>query len=252
MTYDDFQNLRDSALTRFSNGKKPTQQDWIMLANIYTAALQTNLAENIANNAVEAANLLTGKIVTNAALKTLFNNIYSSSQHIETIVDILDHNRFADGAVPTEQDFFMLIASRLHMASNNKVRVAINSNCLNVQSNASIGIDFKAYEQTLEITDVNTVGGNLYMQNNVYTTSFIDIAPNIPILWSPYIGIQIFGCAFTASTRYLNVFEQNSGALLAQLPIQRTGSTYVYGEFNGMFELPFDDGNLFNIIISAN
>ena len=251
MTYDDFQNLQSFVLTRFSNGKKPTQQDWIMFANIYTAALETHLAENIANNAVDAANLVTGKIVTNAALKALFNNIYASSQHIETIVDMLDHNGFADGAVPTEVEFAALI-NNFYTASNNKVRVAISSNCLNVQSNASIGIDFKAYEQTLEIANVNTVGGNLYMQNNVYATSFIDIAPNIPILWSPYIGIQLFGCTFTASTRYLKVFEQNSGALLAQLPIQRTGSTYVYGEFNEMFELPFDDGNMFNIIISAN
>lgn len=253
MKYSDFQNLQSSVLTRFSNGKKPTQQDWTMLASICTAALETHLAENIVNRAVNTADLVTGNVVTNAMLTSLFSNIYNSSPHLEHIIDILEHNGFADGAVPTELEFDVLI-NNFYKSSNNKVRISINLNCLtNVQSDASIGIDIKAYEQTLKIADANTVGGRLFkQQQHIYTTSSIDILNNIPILWSSYIGIKLFLCNFNTLPRYLYIIEQNTDTLLAKLPMQQVNSTYTYVESNNMMQLPLTNNNILNISISTN
>lgn len=252
MKYSDFQKLQSSVLTRFSNGKKPTQQDWTMLASIHTAALETHLAENIVNRAVNTAGLVTGNVVTNAMLTSLFSNIYTSSPHLETIIDMLKHNGFADGAVPTELEFAALI-NNFYKSSNNKVRISINLNCLiNVESGASAGIDFKAYEQTLKIADADTVGGYLSKQANVYTTQFIDVLNNIPILWSSYIGIKLFLCNFNTLPRYLYIIEQNTGASLAKLPMQRVNSTYAYVESNDIMQLPLINDNMLNIGISTN
>lgn len=251
MKYSDFQNLQSSVLTRFSNGKKPTQQDWTMLASIYTAALETHLAENIVNRAVNTAGLVTGNVVTNAMLTSLFNNIYTSSPHLEIIIDMLEHNGFADGAVPTELEFAALI-NNFYASSNNKVRISINLNSLtNVQRGASVGIDIKAYEQTLKIADADTAGGILSKQANVYATTYINVL-NIPILWSSYIGIKLFLCNFNTLPRYLYIIEQNSGAILAKLPMQRVNSTYAYVESNDMMQLPLTNNNMLNIGISTN
>jgi hypothetical protein len=252
MKHSDFQNLQSSVLTRFSNGKKPTQQDWTMLASIYTAALETHLAENIVNRAVNTAGLVTGNVVTNAMLTSLFSNIYTSSRHLETIIDMLEHNGFADGAVPTELEFAALI-NNFYASSNNKVRISINLSCLtNVQSGASAGIDLKAYEQTLKIADADTIGAHLSKQANVYTTQFIDVLNNIPILSSSYIGIKLFLCNFNTLPRYLYIIEQNTGTSLAKLPIQRVNSTYTYVESNDMMQLPLTNDNMLHINISAN
>lgn len=252
MKYSDFQNLQSSVLTRFSNGKKPTQQDWTMLASIHTAALETHLAENIVNRAVNTAGLVTGNVVTNAMLTLLFSNIYTSSPHLEVIIDMLKHNGFADGAVPTELEFAALI-NNFYAASNNKVRISINLNCLtNVQQGASVGIDIKAYEQTLKIADANTVGDYLSRQQYIYTTSFINVSNNIPILWSSYIGIKLFLCNFNTLPRYLYIVEQNTGTLLAKLPMQLVNSTYAYVESNDMMQLPLTNNNILNISISTN
>ena len=249
MKYSDFQNLQASVLTRFSNGKKPTQQDWTMLASIYTAALETHLADNIVNRAVNTAGLVTGNVVTNAMLTSLFSNIYTSSPHLETIIDMLERNGFADGAVPTELEFAALI-NNFYASSNNKVRVAINLDCLtNVQSSASVGIDFKAYEQTRKIADANTVGGKISKQANVYTTQFIDISNNIPILWSFYIGIKLFLCNFNTLPSYLYIID-HTGTLLAKLPMQKVNSTYAYVESNDMMQLPLTNDNMLNISIT--
>ena len=252
MTYNDFQTLQDSVLTRFSNGKKPTQQDWTMLASIYTAALETHLAENIVNRAVNTAGLVTGNVVTNDMLTSLFSNIYTSSPHLDTIIDMLEHKGFADGAVPTELEFAALI-NNFYASSNNKVRISINLNCLtNVQSGASVGIDFKAYEQTFKIADADTVGYYLSKQANVYTTQVINVSNNIPILWSFYIGIKLFLCNFNTLPRHLYIVEHNTGTSLAKLPIQRVDSTYAYVESNDMMQLPLTNNNMLNISISTN
>ena len=229
MTLNDLQSLMAENIENFSNGKKPTFENWLMFAHAYSAALAPPLDENYAKSCLSIAGIKKGAIISAEVLDTLFTNLYLQSYHINTIHDFLSTNKFTNGDKPTGAQFSQLNSHAFLHASRNQIRVSINSNCLSgYNANSGAGIDFKTYEGSYAISNPSQQGGNLSNYANAVITSYINMPNTIPIILSPYIGIQLFGCTFRNANMNMTLYDDVISTTILNAQVIRRSNDFVY------------------------
>lgn len=229
MTFNDLQSIMADNIENFSDGKKPTFGNWLMFAQAYSAALAPPLDIDYANSCLSAAGIKKGAIISAEVLDALFTNLYSQSYHINTIHDFLSTNEFENGDKPTGAQFSQLNSHAFLHASRTQIRVSIDNNCLSgYTTNSSAGIDFKTYEGSYAICNPSQQGD--YLSNrtgSTVSTVYINMPNTIPIILSPYIGIQLFGCTFR-NANMINVYDDAISNLLLSDQVVMHSNTFVY------------------------
>lgn len=253
MTFADLQNLMAANIENFSDGKKPTFEHWQMFARAYSAALTTPLDTDYANSCLNAAGIKKDAIISAEVLSKLFINLYLQSYHVDTIHDFLRNNGFANGDKPTGTQFSQLNSHAFLHASQNQIRVSINSNCLSgYNANSSAGIDFKTYEGSYAISNPSQQGN--YLSNrtgSTVSTAYINMPNTIPIILSPYIGIQVFGCTFTNANINMTLYDDNIGTSIGSMPTVRQSSTFVYISRTDILMLSQSISNKLTILLTS-
>jgi hypothetical protein len=230
MTFNDLQRLMAENIENFSDGKKPTFGNWLMFAQAYSAALAPPLDEDYANSCLSAAGIKRGAIISAELLDKLFTNLYSQSYHINTIHDFLSTNGFANGDKPTGAQFRQLNSHAFLHASQTQIRVVIDSKRISgYNTNSSAGIDFKTYEDSYAICNPSQQVGYLSNYANAVSTAYINMTNTVPIILSPYIGIQLFGCTFTNANINITVVDDNLGTEIGSMQTILQSNTTVAG-----------------------
>lgn len=238
MTFNYLQGLMAENIKNFSDYKKPTFEHWQMFAQAYSAALAPPLDIYYANSCLKAAGIKKGAIISAEVLDELFTNLYSNSYHINKIYDFLSTNSFKNGDKPTGQQFKQLNSHAFLHASQNQIRVSIDIKCLSgytTQSSASI--DFKTYEGSYAICNPSQQGN--YLSNNsgsTVSTAYINVPNTIPIILSPYIGIQLFGCTFR-NANMIRVYDDAISTVLLSDQVVMHSNTFVYIDCTGIMML---------------
>ena len=253
MTYADLQNLMTANIENFSDGKKPTFEHWQMFARAYSAALASPLDTDYANSCLNAAGIKKDAIISAEVLSELFINLYLQSYHVDTIHDFLSNNGFANGDKPTGMQFQTLNSLAFLHASQNQIKVSIASNCISgYNNNSSAGIDFKTYDGSYAICNPSQQGD--YLSNRIgstVSTAYIDMANTMPIILSPYIGIQLFGCTFTNANMNMTLYDDNIGTSIGSMPTVRQSSTFVYISRSDILMLSQSISNKLTILITS-
>lgn len=253
MTFTDLQNLMLANRENFSDGKKPTFEHWQMFARAYSAALTTPLDTDYANSCLNAAGIKKDAIISAEVLSELFINLYLQSYHVDTIHDFLRNNGFTNGDKPNGMQFQTLNSLAFLHASQNQIRVSININCLSgYNANSSAGIDFKTYEDSYVMCKPSQQGN--YLSNKIgstVSTAYIDVSNTIPIILSPYIGIQLFGCTFTNANMNMTLYDDNIGTAIGSMPTVRQSSTFVYISRSDILMLSQSISNKLTILITS-
>lgn len=252
MTFTDLQSLIAENIKNFSDGKKPTFKHWQLFARAYSAALAPPLDIDYANSCLSAAGIKKGAIISAEVLDALFTNLYSQSNHINTIHDFLSTNRFNNGDKPTGEQFKQLNshAFLLH-ASKTQIRVVIKPKCISgYNTNSSAGIDFKTYEDSYAICNPSQQRGELSNYANVFSTAYINVPNTVPIILSPYIAIQLFGCTFTKANINIIVVDDNLGRELGYMQTTLQSNTTVAGISTGIMMLSQSTLNRLTFILS--
>lgn len=253
MTYADLQSLMAANIENFSDGKKPTFEHWQMFALAYSAALAPPLDTDYANSRLNAAGIKKGAIISAEVLVELFTNLYLQSYHVDTIYDFLSNNGFVNGDKPNGVQFQTLNSLAFLHASQNQIKVSIAINCISgYNANSSAGIDFKTYNDSYMICNPSQQGN--YLSNRIgstVSTAYIDIPNTIPIILSPYIGIQLFGCTFTNANMNITLYDDNIGTTIGSMPTIRQSSTFVYISRSDMLMLSQSISNKLTILITS-
>lgn len=250
MTFNDLQSLMAENIENFSDGKKPTFGNWLMFAQAYSAALAPPLDIDYANSCLSVARIKKGAIISAEVLKDLFMNLYSQSNHINTIYDFLSTNEFANGDKPTGAQFKQLNSHAFLHASRNQIRVTINTNCLSgYNANSSAGIDFKTYEGSYAICNSSQQCDKLLNYSNAVSTAYINMPNTIPIILSPYIGIQLFGCTFR-NVNTMTVFDNTISAELLSDQVVMASNDYVYIDCTDIMMLSQSTLNRLTILLT--
>lgn len=251
MTFNDLQSLMAENIENFSDGKKPTFGNWLMFAQAYSAALAPPLDRDYANSCLSAAGIKKGAIISVEVLDKLFTNLYSQSYHINTIHDFLSTNGFANGDKPTGEQFMQLNSHAFLHASRNQIRVSINSNCLSgYNANSSAGIDFKTYEGSYAISNPSQQGGHLSNYANAVITSYINMPNTIPIILSPYIGIQLFGCTFRNANMNMTLYDDVISTEILSAQVIRRSNDFVYIDCTDIMMLSQSTLNRLTILLT--
>lgn len=252
MTYADLQRLMAANIENFSDGKKPTFEHWQMFARSYSAALASPLDTDYANSCLNAVGIKKDAIISAEVLSELFINLYLQSYHVDTIHDFLRNNGFANGDKPNGMQFQTLNSLAFLHASQNQIRVSINSNCLSgYNANSSAGIYFKTYDGSYTISNPSQQGSYLSNYANAVITSYINMPNTIPIILSPYIGIQLFGCTFTNANMNMTLYDDNIGTTIGSMPTVRQSSTFVYISMSDIVMLSQSISNKLTILITS-
>lgn len=252
MIFADLQGLMAANIKNFSDGKKPTFEHWQMFAQAYCAALASPLDTQYADSCLSIAGIKTGAIISAEVLDGLFTNLYSNSYHINTIHDYLRTNGFLDGDKPTGISFQLLNSQAFLHASQNQIKVSIGTNCIaGYNSGSSAGIDFKTYEGSYTICKPSQQGG--YLSNatsSAVDTAYINVPNTIPIILSPYIGIQAIGCTFT-NANMMTVYDEGAGTSILHAPVIRRSNTFVYVDETDIMMLSQSMSNKLTILITS-
>lgn len=228
MTFTDLQNLMLANIENFSDGKKPTFEHWQMFAQAYSAALASPLDTDYANSCLNVAGIKKGTIISAEVLAELFTNLYFQSYHVNTIYEFLSNNGFANGDKPIGAQFRQLNNHAFLHASQNQIKVSIAINCISgYNTGSSAGIDFKTYDGSYMICKPREQGGYLSNYGNIVSTEYINMPNTIPIILSPYIGIQLFGCTFTNANINMILYDDIIGASIGSMPTVRQSSILV-------------------------
>lgn len=229
MTFTDLQNLMLANIENFSDGKKPTFEHWQMFARAYSAALAPPLDTDYANSCLNVAGIKKGAIISAEVLDALFTNLYSQSYHINTLHNFLSTNGFTNGDKPTGEQFKRLNSHQFLHASQNQIKVSIAVNCISgYNTSSSAGIDFKTYNGSYMICDPSQQRQYLSNYSNIVSTEYISMPNTIPIILSPYIGIQLFDCTFTNANINMTLHDDIIGAVIGDMPTVRQSNTLVY------------------------
>lgn len=252
MTFNDLQSLMAENIENFSDGKKPTFGNWLMFAQAYSAALAPPLDRDYANSCLSAAGIKKGAIISAEVLDALFTNLYSQSYHINTIHDFLSTNEFANGDKPTGAQFSQLNSHAFLHASRTQIRVVIDSKRISgYNTNSSAGIDFKTYEDSYVICNPSQQGGHLSTYANVFSTAYINMPNTVPIILSPYIGIQLFGCTFTnANIKNIIVVDDNLDTEIGSMQTILQSNTTVAGISTAIMMLSQSTLNRLTILLA--
>lgn len=253
MTYADLQSLMAENIENFSDGKKPTFEHWQMFARAYSAALTTPLDTNYANSCLNAAGIKKDAIISAEVLSELFINLYLQSYHVDKIHDFLRNNGFANGDKPNGMQFQTLNSLAFLHASRNQIKVSIAINCISgYNTSSSASIDFKTYDDSYTICNPSRQGD--YLSNrtgSTVSTAYIDALNTIPIILSPYIGIQLFGCTFTNANMNMTLYDDNIGTTIGSMPTVRQSSTFVYISSSDILMLSQSIANKLTILITS-
>lgn len=253
MTFTDLQSLMLANIENFSDGKKPTFEHWQMFTRAYSAALAPPLDTDYANSCLNAAGIKKNAIISAEVLVELFTNLYLQSYHIDTIRDFLSNNGFANGDKPNGEQFKMLNSVSFLHASQNQIKVSIRTNCISgYNATSSAGIDFKTYDDNYIICNPTKQGG--YLSNiisSTVNTAYINVPQTIPIILSPYIGIQLFNCTFTNANMNMTLYDDNIGTTIGSMPAVRQSSTFVYISRSDILMLSQSISNKLTILITS-
>ena len=252
MTFNDLQNLMAANIENFSDGKKPTFEHWQMFARAYSAALAPPLDTDYANSCLNVAGIKKGAIISAEVLDKLFTNLYIQSYHINTIHEFLSTNGFANGDKPTGAQFRQLNSHAFLHASQNQIKVSIDINCISgYNANSSAGIDFKTYDGSYVICNSSKQGGYLSNYANAVSTTYINMPNTIPIILSPYIGIQLFGCTFTNANINMTLYDDTVGITIGSMLTVRQSSTFVYINMTDILMLSQSTLNRLTILLTT-
>ena len=164
MTILEYQNLKAANTAAFSNGKRPTLQQWHNALKQYASGV--NHIDDIVNMAL--SDWSKGSIVTFDMLRNAIYTIFDADNIRQRILSVLKRS-FADGMIPTGPHFQALFSIGNFSTTNQFRRVHINKDALrNVSNNTTIKVTWTTMDGSVQVCSPKLLG-NLVSKVNDYS-----------------------------------------------------------------------------------
>lgn len=191
MTISEYQKLKAENAAAFSDGKRPTLQQWHNALKQYASGFDH--IDAIVNTAL--SDWAKGSIVTFNMLKNAIYNIFEADAIQRRILNALETS-FADGMIPTGSNFQSLFNIGNFSTSNQFRSVHISKYALrNVTTNTTIKVTWTTMDGSVQVCSPNLVGDLVSQSGNNY--SFAVRSTNSFLNPSNRYGIPCFATANT-------------------------------------------------------
>lgn len=191
MTISEYQQLKAENTAAFSDGKRPTLQQWHNALKQYASGFDH--IDAIVDMAL--SNWTKGSIVTFNMLKNAIYNIFEADAIQRRILNALETS-FADGMIPTGSNFQSLFNIGNFSTSNQFRRVHISKYALrNVTTNTTINVTWTTMDGSVQVCSPNLVGNLVSQSGDNY--SFAVRSTNSFLNPSNRYGIPCFATANT-------------------------------------------------------
>lgn len=221
MTISEYQQLKAENTAAFSDGKRPTLQQWHNALKQYASGF--DYIDAIVDMAL--SNWTKGSIVTFNMLKNAIYNIFEADAIRRRILNALETS-FADGMIPTGSNFQSLFNIGNFSTANQFRSVHISKYALrNVTTNTTINVTWTTMDDSVQVCSPNLVGDLVSQSRDNY--SFAVRPTNSFLNPSNRYGIPCFATANT-----FEVYLDNSTGWEYLPRFMLTRGDYVLCEFS--------------------